>query len=310
MKKILLSVFIVFILFGVTGCGKEEEEEQEPTTLTEYFESLKKDVSPYEFKCSVLENNNIIYLDYAYSGSKIFLSNGQVYDAVIGDKTFSNGEQCKQNINYPTVKKVVPFSYEKYFLTTSNDVCKYSKSYSTTSGSQEDDKIECDLLNSEIAATKRNAVLIKDGNVNSILATSYYSEYKNKKYNYYYVYYHFNSDNKIYKTTMNDKAKIISTTEISSVPNYGNIKQLNATVDTNNNTVSITKLSSDLGYYELKDIVTEECSKYVDIECEKKFMMDEILEKYWSSIKYVSDNYIFTKDNHVYTFYALSTLKK
>ena len=146
MKKILLSVFIVFILFGVTGCGKEEEEEQEPTTLTEYFESLKKDVSPYEFKCSVLENNNIIYLDYAYSGSKIFLSNGQVYDAVIGDKTFSNGEQCKQNINYPTVKKVVPFSYEKYFLTTSNDVCKYSKSYSTTSGSQEDDKIECDLF--------------------------------------------------------------------------------------------------------------------------------------------------------------------
>ena len=300
MKKILLSLFIVASLLYITGCGKEEEE-KEPATITEYLTKNNRDVTQYEFKCSALENNEIIYFDYSYNQSLMFLSNGKVYDVVMQGKTFSNGEQCKLNENFPLVKSVIPFSYEKYFLTQDNDVCKYA---SLTSNKENND-IECNLTNSVQANIKRNAELIKNGDVVSVLGTTYYSEYKNKSYVYNYVYYHLNTDNKIYVTILNDKAKLTSSKDIYTMSNYGKVSYIAASINAEDNNITINKLITDTGYYSLKDVETEECVKYVDVECQKLFVKEEILAKYWDSIKFVTNDLIFTKDGHVYSFYLL-----
>ena len=306
MKKKVLSVFLIFALLLVSGCGKTEEEkepEKEPTTLTEYVESFNRDVSQYEFKCAPLENNSIIYFDYSYSQSRMFLSDGKVYDVVFNGKTFSNGEQCKLNENYPLVKKVIAISYEKYIITEEGDVCKY-----TTIGGA--DNIECNLNSAGIPRANTNAIIVKQDNIVSILGTSTYNKNINRTYKYYYVYYHLNSDNKVYKTTIESNGKIVSSVELLSIPNYGNVRYISANLDIETNTITINNLITNMGYYELQEVKTEECTKYVDVECQTIFVKNEVLDKYWNSIKYVYSDLVFTNDGHLYSLSSLKTLSK
>ena len=302
MKKLLLSIFIIFALFNISGCGKEEEEKKEPTTLTEYLTSLNKDVTQYEFKCTPLENNSVIYFDYSYNQSKMFLSDGNVYDVVTNGKSFSNGEQCKQAEGFPSVKKVVTLQYEKYIITQDDDVCKYSSNYSTG-----EDTIECGLKKSKVGGTVRNVKLATSQDIVKVFGTDYRSSYEKNSYVYYYTFYHLNTDNKVYETVMLENGKVVSSNVLLETPNYGKISYIDATFDKSTKSLAIKKIVSDTGLYELQTVETEECTQYVDVECETLFVKNELLDKYWSSLKYVSGDLIFTNDGHLYTSYVINS---
>ena len=68
----------------------------------------------------------------------------------------------------------------------------------------------------------------------------------------------------------------------------------------------ITLILSDKGLYTLKEIETDECKKYQDINCELKLVESEIYKKYNSDIKYIGSEYTMLNDFSIIKTYLFS----
>ena len=58
-------------------------------------------------------------------------------------------------------------------------------------------------------------------------------------------------------------------------------------------------LITDNALYGPEKIITEECTKYADVDCEIKMVENKLYKNYKSEIKYINENYIVLKDNTI-----------
>ena len=118
------------------------------------------------------------------------------------------------------------------------------------------------------------------------------------------------SDNNIYKLIYKDgSGSVVFDKEelYKSLEEYGNIKYITfepylytnsgKNIQLEENT--ITTIFSDKGYYYLEEIITDECKKYQDIECELEFKESEIYKRFSNDVKYVGQTYTILSDNSV-----------
>lgn len=284
MKKILLIILSIFLL---TGCGTKEEEvveQKELLHISEYFKD-KGLSSVGTLTCSVLDNEDIMYANYAIN--YFILENGDLYKFVYGsNKIYSNNEQCMK-VN--TDVKIKTFKYN-YFLGTDGVY------YSITIDSNNDIVLE------PVVVSGYEEVLYNDLSVINFKTTKVPDTYTSERgwFSAYYVLKNDGIHSLIVLSSYDGTGKLnyeIANDEIlynKSV--YGNIKRFESTYDG-----GISLILSDKGLYIKQEIKTEECTKYADIKCETEMVSNELYQKYINDIKYIDGYRMIIDDNGIYT---------
>ena len=295
-RKILL---ILLIILCITGCKGFKQKTKDlinnASTLDEYIMAFEEDYvktyapelkisnndmayTHYNINCSALKDAKVIDLYSNY----FILENGDLYDLTIGEnKSFSNGEQCKKRDDLP---RVIKASNDLYLL-EDNRVC--------TKNNDENGKFVfyCDVNEKYEYLLRQNDIkkiifAMSDNTINA---------------DYFYV---IKTDGNVYRLTVvtNSETKVTYVTNSVLFLNsakYGKIK--NATMSYNNNSkiIEVQTLETENGFYILSDILTDECSKYEDVICEKGLRENDILKKYKSSIKFINSYLVLTNDNMI-----------
>lgn len=284
MRKILGLFLVCICLNYLTGCGNNAKENQDDKTLENSTQNIiEENLLAKGFKCSALNDNTIV--DIKPESHIILLNNGEVYKYVLGDELYSNDEQCKK-FSDTLIKRI----NRGYYLGNDNNVYtitndkfeKYDiKELQTVDRILlfDDDLVQYDYAKmmeedgypvNEFGYTK-NYVLKKDGKI-------YYRFYK---YNDSYAW----SSTTFLKDTLWEKSE-----------QFGHILSFKRD---NSDAVSINIVISDKGLYYLKDIETEECLKYADVECEKDYVKSKLYDEYKNQIKFINGEYTIFKNNDI-----------
>lgn len=195
-------------------------------------------------------------------------------------------------------------------------------------------KVNCDILeNSKIVHLNSNTFVLENGDVyeytmsNKIYKNGQQCKLKeidnndvnDEKYiflknnnsivdivsNFKYDFYDFNylilkNDGNVYKAKIIGKSNVNSLDDaeitkkelLYSKEDYGFIKKIFLTSE------SYPVLVTDKTLYNFKTIETEECKKYLDVECETKLVENEFYNKYKDEIKFI-DSYTLLKGNKI-----------
>ena len=300
MKKIfkiigIIVIVIVVLIGAVFGYTKIKQsmmnnERRNANTLMEYVKThsweyldcsdsncLDMHFEENKFICDI-DYNNIKYFQSGYFVTK----NNEIYD-ISFDKLYSNNQNCKKREIDIDVSNI-----QDYYIFSKNN-----KIYNVR-----------DLEEEYI--TDYSQIYLLDKNIIKIIS----SDYDNGKINVLVF-----KDNNIYKQTYNitngengfNKITFEKEELYKSLEEYGNIKYITfepylytnsgKNIQLEENT--ITTIFSDKGYYYLEEIITDECKKYQDIECELEFKESEIYKRFSNNVKYVGQTYTILSDNSV-----------
>lgn len=300
MKKIfkiigIIVIVIVVLIGAVFGYTKIKQsmmnkERRNANTLMEYVKThsweyldcsdsncLDMHFEENKFICDI-DYNNIKYFQSGYFVTK----NNEIYD-ISFDKLYSNNQNCKKREIDIDVSNI-----QDYYIFSKNN-----KIYNVR-----------DLEEEYI--TDYSQIYLLDKNIIKIIS----SDYDNGKINVLVF-----KDNNIYKQTYNitngengfNKITFEKEELYKSLEEYGNIKYITfepylytnsgKNIQLEENT--ITTIFSDKGYYYLEEIITDECKKYQDIECELEFKESEIYKRFSNDVKYVGQTYTILSDNSV-----------
>ena len=312
MKKIfkIIGIIVIVILvlvggiFGFTKIGQitKNNERRNAKTLMEYVkthsydyvDSSKEEMSfrGKDLKCDVLkdlESKDIKGILTTYTENLIIMLNDSSYLSLSLDneKLYSNNQNCNKidtNIKTKDIKK----DNRNYYIISADN-----KIYASLIN----DNKELEFKEMQTENDLSLYILLKD-DIQSIVELNTFSDigivlkndgslYK-QEYNR-----NYNSDTS--KTTFSIKKEEI----FLSNNEYGNI--LSATLNYNNDKkeYEIKTLVTDKGYYYYGEVKTEECTKYLDIECEKKIIESEIYKKFSKDIKYIGEYYTILSDNSI-----------
>lgn len=288
-KKIFKIIGIIFIvglllILGVLVCLKigDKKDESETTnvkTLMGYIETHNGygNIVTKDFKCDALDNIKFFNEDRNYY---LITKDNEIYD-ISFNELYSNNQNCKKrdiNIEVKDIKE--EWDWRHFSITI---ISKNNKIYDFNL------KDKTDWYSDVVGG--RYAVLVndKDNNIKSILYTDNSRNssivLKNDN-NIYKQYYNYNNGYKLEKEEI-----FLSNNE------YGNI--LNAEIKYDNDKYSIERLTTDKGYYYWKEIKTDECIKYQDINCDWEFVPSEIYQKFSNDIKFVGEYYTILNDNSI-----------
>lgn len=300
MKKIfkiigIIVIVIVVLIGAVFGYTKIKQsmmnnERRNANTLMEYVKThsweyldcsdsncLDMHFEENKFICDI-DYNNIKYFQSGYFVTK----NNEIYD-ISFDKLYSNNQNCKKREIDIDVSNIQDY----YIFSKNNNIYNVR-----------------DLEEEYI--TDYSQIYLLDKNIIKIIS----SDYDNGKINVLVF-----KDNNIYKQTYNitngengfNKITFEKEELYKSLEEYGNIKYITfepylytnsgKNIQLEENT--ITTIFSDKGYYYLEEIITDECKKYQDIECELEFKESEIYKRFSNDVKYVGQTYTILSDNSV-----------
>ena len=304
-KIIVIIVIVIVVLIGaVFGYTKIKQsmmnnERRNARTLMEYVKThsweyldcsdsncLDMHFEENKFICDI-DYNNIKYFQSGYFVTK----NNEIYDISFG-KLYSNNQNCKKATLDTNIKAIKG----NYVLDKNNNLYTL----------QQNDRGKRILQEYSNALSYEKTIidLMNNDNIDYIYnITSDYS--KGEIYALI-----LKSDNNIYKLIYKDgSGSVVFDKEelYKSLEEYGNIKYITfepylytnsgKNIQLEENT--ITTIFSDKGYYYLEEIITDECKKYQDIECELEFKESEIYKRFSNDVKYVGQTYTILSDNSV-----------
>ena len=304
-KIIVIIVIVIVVLIGaVFGYTKIKQsmmnnERRNANTLMEYVKThswdyldcsdsncLEMHFKENKFICDI-DYNNIKYFQSGYFVTK----NNEIYD-ISFDKLYSNNQNCKKATLDTNIKAIKG----NYVLDKNNNLYTL----------QQNDRGKRILQEYSNALSYEKTIidLMNNDNIDYIYnITSDYS--KGEIYALI-----LKSDNNIYKLIYKDgSGSVVFDKEelYKSLEEYGNIKYITfepylytnsgKNIQLEENT--ITTIFSDKGYYYLEEIITDECKKYQDIECELEFKESEIYKRFSNDVKYVGQTYTILSDNSV-----------
>lgn len=313
MKKIfkiigIIVIVIVVLIGAVFGYTKIKQsmmnnERRNARTLMEYVKThsweyvdcsgsnncLDMYFKENKFICDI-DYNNIKYFQSGYFVTK----NNEIYD-ISFDKLYSNNQNCKKNdidINFE-IQNII----DNYILSKDNKLYNFYIS----------DDLEIEEYNYTENMEDMMIKLISNTDIKYIVNTT---QENLKEINVLIL----KNDNNLYKQTYKVKGNFpdeyveLEKEELyKSLEEYGNIKYITfepylytnsgKNIQLEENT--ITTIFSDKGYYYLEEIITDECKKYQDIECELEFKESEIYKRFSNDVKYVGQTYTILSDNSV-----------
>ena len=291
MKKIFNLLFVcTFILVFTCSCDSisiEGNKNDENLSLSEKIEN-NYEMYIKNLVCNDLSNDDVMYMDYSY----FVLENGKVYTYTrLQDKFYSNDEQCIEVDTDITLTKHIDWNYfkgtdNKIYIINSDGIHKINETEKLSSYTVDDD-------------------LSKDENV----IRYFKSKFDNEEYagDWRYVkYYVLETDGNIYEEiyhyTQNsvwDEYENISKEIYISKDKYGKIIDFMV-----NDNGEISKIITKNNFYNLQEVKTEECEKYIDIACSKELIKNDVYSKHVDEIKYINNNLTLLKDNSIiYTEY-------
>lgn len=308
MKKVFKVIGIIFIVMviiigGIFAYTKVKQlmmnnERQNSKTLMEYVRTHSwkyvKGSETMEFvgenlKCNVLndiESKDIKSVVSSGDTLYIFLNDNSYISLSIEDeKLYSNNQNCiKTNLDID-VKEIKNIEESPYFVSKDNKIYSINFNY-------DNDKLNF-ASNSDVLY---NFLLLND-DIESVISLSSHEAIVLKKDGFLYKQkYKTNYNNSITMYFLDKEEMFLSKNE------YGNI--INAIVEydfVDNMEVKfkINNFLTDKGFYYYGEVKTDKCTKYQDVECEKKILESEIYKKFNKDIKYIGKEYTLLSDNSI-----------
>lgn len=307
MKKIfkilgIICIVILVLVGGIFSYSKIKQitmnnERKNSKTLMEYVrthswkyvENSDKtmDFVGENLKCKVLNDTKKEDIKGVVGGNDnlyIFLNdNSYISLSIDNEKLYSNNQNCQKNSLDIDTKDIKIMNNDVYIISKDNKVYKANNDvkfyFEEIVRDEYVDKylLLNDDIKSIISLNSHNAIVLKKDN--SLYRQKYGSNYNSGKVTYF---------------TKNEEI-FVSNSE------YGNI--LNATAEYNLSENSIefklNTLLTDKGYYYYGEVKTDKCTKYEDIECEKKILESEIYKKFSKDIKYIGKEYTILNNNSI-----------
>ena len=295
-KIIVIIVIVIVVLIGaVFGYTKIKQsmmnnERRNARTLMEYVKTHSWDyLDCSDSNCLEMHfKENKFICDIDYNNIKDFQSdyfvtkNNEIYD-ISFDKLYSNNQNCKKREIDIDVSNI-----QDYYIFSKNN-----KIYNVR-----------DLEEEYI--TDYSQIYLLDKNIIKIIS----SDYDNGKINVLVF-----KDNNIYKQTYNitngengfNKITFEKEELYKSLEEYGNIKHITFEPHLYTNSdkniqlwkSTIKTIISDKGYYYLNEVKTDECTKYVDIECEFELKESETYKRFSKDIKFLGETFTVLSDNSI-----------
>ncbi len=295
---ICIGVVIVLIYLGyILISNKLEErlldnERTNSSNLMEYFKyhdfehvhSSKKELYYIgeNFVCDALNDHQVIAVDRDF----MILDDYSIYQIILDqEKTFSNHQSCKKVETDIEISKVKQ-EYSTYYLFDQNN-----QQYAYN---RETDQLEQCGYDSNYCMNA-NPILAREDIVSIV---NYLDSY---------TYLVLKTDGQIwkqsYKTSYNGTTTYHLVNEELVIPKetYGTIYEASTidSIDLSLDSETITTLITDRGYFFLKQIETEECTKYEDVPCEYQFVESDVYKKYHDDIIYLGANYSVLSDHTI-----------
>ena len=309
-KIVIIVVIVLAILLGILvgwdffeGFFKRNKLNNErinnSTTLSNYIKYHDWEHTQYsddllalygnmeDIKCDILKDKDVLYY---YDGIMI-LDDYSIYEtAFSSDKTYSNGQQCKQIQTDIKIDRL-QLHYMQLFLISEDGkyyiIDKNTKKLIEVSTDFYEEKYiskftQQTLSNKDIVKTSNNfdnfAVLKTDGQVYL------------QKYN-------------AISHVLESETLLISSEKYGKVLDFeysNEISNLNS--DTQLDSYEITLLITEKGLYYLKTTNNQE---YIDSTPNYELVSSDIYSKYKDDIKYINNIYVITKDNYIIRTYEL-----
>ena len=315
MKKIFKIVIIVAIVLAVLLCilvgwdffegffeknKLNRERINESTTLSKYveyhdWEHTKDDLEDLRFsaediKCDVLKDKDILYYygngydSHGYAIGLLILDDYTIYKTAFGsDKTYSNGQQCKQIAQDIKFKRFQIRNSGLYLISENN---KYYEIDLEKEDVRELDPYDLSFTEIQIFIEKEN-----------IKKTQYITNENSIQ-----IYAVLKDDGQIYEQQYQyqyatGKYIVVSEKVLFSNEEYGHITDfLYNYMGEGNKNNGIDGIVSDKGLFYLKQTDDQ---KYIDTEQTYEMVASDIYNKYKADIKYINGDYIFTTDNNI-----------
>lgn len=285
-KIIVIIVIVIVVLIGaVFGYTKIKQsmmnnERRNTMTLMEYIKTHESPVLYFvskELKCDALDNIKLLTSD------RLITKDNEIYD-ISFDKLFSNNQNCKKietNINISNIRDGFIFSKDNKFYNISDF--------------------------EEVGIADYLQIYLLDKNIIKIIESDY--DEINGKINLLVF-----KNNNIYKQTYNlnlangNRIITFENEELyKSLEEYGNIKHITFEPHLYTNSdkniqlwkSTIKTIISDKGYYYLNEVKTDECTKYVDIECEFELKESETYKRFSKDIKFLGETFTVLSDNSI-----------
>jgi len=270
-KNIFNYLSVLFILIAFTGCASNEVKIENDNSNQHQKSTLKEKYEYHSFICDEITGSET----YAFDYENLYF-NGSVYEVILnGDGIYSNNQHCKkiEGISYDTYVlrmsaqgKIMLINDKNIFYVSNNKI--YNNNYT---------QINVIALDKDVVSIWNYDdniyyVLKKDGNVYEYLL----------------------------KGNINSGYKIVSSEKIIYSSNdYGKIKYFYYTSSYDKNIENII-IYSEKGLYTQVEIITDECTKYKDIQCEKGIVLNEEFQVHRDEILYFDVNMIIDKEMNIY----------
>ena len=273
MKRIGILFSLLFIVILCTACNGNVTRD---IRHDGYSVSTK-------FICDTFypsDKKDTLYGKVKYlTSNKIIDNNGYIYELSL-EQVYSNKQNCKKASTDIIVKaiyddKIIKGNDNKYYyLEGSNNVASYS------------------LIQETDNSYELYSILLKDDDVVKVITADGSKG----------IYYILKTDGNIYSYTItkanyNSPLKVVSKTIAYDSGDYGSkIIDFNYSGES-----STTYLKTEVGYYRMKAINYDSCSKYADVNCIYNLEEDEILNKYKDRIIAFNGKTLITDYKQVFT---------
>ena len=253
MRRIFSFILIIVLCFCVTGCKGD---------ITRTIRHAGFNLSTSDFVCDYFvskDENNFNNKKMKFLGSNFIVDeDGNVYDMSLA-KAYSNNQNCRvSNFSVPIVAILdntigMGNDLKYYYMNASNSVSAYSEvSVSDSSYGLYDVLFKIPLVVKIVTVDQSSGtyyLLKNDGNIYKYVVT---------------------------RSDAQSPFSIVSSEIVYSKENFGFITDFNYS----NNAIATTYILSDEKFYRMVATNKDECSKYVDVECQFDLKNDlDLLEQ-------------------------------